>query len=227
MAVSAAQSIDPGVLNALNGNTAAAKTDTASDLQNHFMTLLVTQLKNQDPLNPMDNSQMTSQLAQINTVSGIQDLNATLKSINGQIDTGQAMQAAALIGKGVLVPGSRVLVGSDGTTTPFGFELDVPADSVQVSITDGSGKVVRTFDLGAQSGGLQSFSWDGTLTDGTQAPSGAYTVAVKATQGGQPVNVTGLNYALVTGINTGKNGPLLDLGGIADPVGLADIHQIL
>lgn len=227
MAIAATQSIDPAVLAALNGTSAASKPDAANDLQNSFMTLLVTQLRNQDPLNPMDNSQMTSQLAQINTVSGIQDLNATLKSINGQIDTGQTMQAAALIGKGVLVPGSRVLVGSDGTTTPFGFDLDVPADSVQVAIADGSGKVVRTFDLGAQPGGLQSFSWDGTLADGTQAVSGAYTVAVKATQGGQAVNVTALNYALVTGINTGKNGPLLDLGGLADPVGLADIHQIL
>lgn len=226
MAVTATQSIDPRVLGALNAGTAAAP-DAGRDLQDSFMTLLVTQLRNQDPMNPMDNSQMTSQLAQINTVSGIQDLNTTLRTINGQIDTGQTLQATALIGKGVLVPGDRVLVGGDGTTTPFGLELDVPADSVQVSIVDGTGKAVRSFDLGAQSGGLQSFSWDGTLSDGTPAAQGAYTVTVKATQGGQPVNVTGLSYALVTGISNVKNGPLLDLGGIADPVGLADIHQIL
>ncbi|HET7223261.1 MAG TPA: flagellar hook assembly protein FlgD, partial [Rhodanobacteraceae bacterium] len=198
MGVSAAQSIDPGLLNALNAGT-TAKTDTASDLQNHFMTLLVTQLKNQDPLNPMDNSQMTSQLAQINTVSGIQDLNTTLKGITGQINAGQSLQAAALIGKGVLVPGDRVLVGSDGTTTPFGLELGAAADDVQVSITDGSGKVVRSFDLGALDAGTQSFTWDGKLDDGTQAPQGAYTVSIKAASGGQPVGVTGLNYALVTG----------------------------
>src|SRR6185437_5900925 len=226
MSISAAQSIDPRVLSALNAST-TAKTDTASDLQNHFMTLLVTQLKNQDPLNPMDNSQMTSQLAQINTVSGIQDLNTTLKSINGQINAGQSLQAAALIGKGVLVPGDRVLVGSDGTTTPFGLELGAAADDVQISVTDGSGKVVRSFDLGALDAGTQSFSWDGKLDDGTQAPQGAYTVSIKASSGGQAVDVTGLNYALVTGISTGQNGPLLDLGGITTQVGLGDVRQIL
>src|SRR5699024_7773272 len=81
MAISATRAMDPAVLDALNGTT-RAKSDTAAGLQDHFMTLLVTQLKNQDPMNPMDNSQMTSQLAQINTVSGIHDLNKTLSSIN-------------------------------------------------------------------------------------------------------------------------------------------------
>jgi flagellar basal-body rod modification protein FlgD len=175
----------------------------------------------------MDNSQMTSQLAQINTVSGIQDLNTTLKGITGQINAGQSLQAAALIGKGVLVPGDRVLVGSDGTTTPFGLELAAPADDVQITITDGSGKVVRSFDLGAADAGTQSFSWDGKLDDGTQAPQGAYTLSVKAVSGSDAVDVTGLNYALVTGISTGKDGPLLDLGGITNQVSLGDVRQIL
>ncbi|HEU0277679.1 MAG TPA: flagellar hook assembly protein FlgD [Rhodanobacteraceae bacterium] len=227
MPVTATQpAIDPAVLAALNATSGPQK-DAAGDLQNNFMTMLITQLKNQDPLNPMDNSQMTAQLAQINTVSGIQDLNKTLQSITGQIDTGQTLQAAALIGKGVLVPGSRVLVGSDGTTTPFGFELAAPADSVQVAITDGSGQVVRSYDLGAEDAGTQSFTWDGTLADGTPAPQGAYSVAIKATSAGKAVTVTSLNYALVTGISHGTNGPLLDLGGIANQVGLGDIRQIL
>lgn len=226
MSVAATQPIDPRVLNAMNaGNKKSV--DTAAGLQDHFMTLLVTQLKNQDPLNPMDNSQMTAQLAQINTVSGIQDLNTTLQSITGQIGTGQTLQAAALIGKGVLVPGNRVLVGSDGSTTPFGFELAAPADAVKVTITDGSGQVVRSYDLGGQDAGTQSFTWDGTLTDGSAAPQGAYSVAIQATSAGQPVTVTGLNYALVTGISNGTNGPLLDLGGISNQVGLGDIRQIL
>ncbi len=226
MSVAATPALDPAVLNALNGTT-RGKSDAASGLQDHFMTLLVTQLKNQDPMNPMDNSQMTSQLAQINTVSGIQELNATLASINGQIDAGQVLQAAALIGKGVLVPGDRVLVGEDGTTTPFGLELDQPADEVRITITDGAGQVVRHFELGPQDAGLQSFVWDGELEDGTQAPRGAYTVSVQALGDGGELDVTGLNYALVSGVSSSGNGPLLDLGGIADPVGLDDVRQIL
>lgn len=225
MTVSASNTIDSSVLSALNQTSGSQS--TSADLQSSFMTLLVTQLKNQDPLNPMDNSQMTSQLAQINTVSGIQTLNETLQGINGQIDAGQTLQAAALIGKGVLVPGDRVLVGEDGTTTPFGLELGQAADDVQVSIVDGAGKEVRSFDLGALDAGVQSFSWDGLLDDGTQAPQGAYKVVVKATSGGNDMDTTSLNYALVSGISSGDDGPLLDLGGITDQVKLADIRQIL
>lgn len=227
MAISAAQSIDPSVIQAVNSGAGKGKTDAALDLKNNFMTMLIAQLKNQDPLNPMDNSEMTAQLAQINTVSGIENLNRTLQTINGQIGLGQTMQAAALIGKGVLVPGDRVLVGADGTTTPFGLELAGPADDVQVTITDGSGQVVRSFDLGAQQAGMQSFTWDGKLADGSQAAQGAYTVSITATQADAAVDVTKLNYALVTGISSGKDGPLLDLGGITNQVGLDDIYQIL
>jgi flagellar basal-body rod modification protein FlgD len=226
MSISATQSIDPAVMRAINGSAGQAASK-GSDLQNHFMTMLVAQLKNQDPLNPMDNSQMTAQLAQINTVSGIQDLNQTLHAINGQIDAGQTLQAAGLIGKGVLVPGDRVLVGADGTTTPFGLDLGQGADEVKVSIVDGSGQVVRQFNLGAQPAGLQSFTWDGRLDDGTQAPQGAYTLSVQATREGDAVDATNLNYALVTGISTGADGPMLDLGGINGQVGLDDVRQIL
>lgn len=226
MSVSAVNNLDPSVLGALNG-TAAGNKDSAKGLQNNFMTLLVTQLKNQDPMNPMDNSQMTSQLAQINTVNGIQSLNDTLEGINGQIDAGQTLQAAALIGKGVLVPGHRVLVGEDGTTTPFGIELDQPAQDVKVTITDGAGQVMHRFDLGAQDAGSQSFSWDGKLDDGSQAPQGSYHVSVQATRDGTDSDATSLNYALVNGISAGDSGPMLDLGGIADQVSLDDVRQIL
>lgn len=225
MSVSVANNIAPAVLDALNG-TGAGKKDTAGDLQNSFMTLLVTQLKNQDPMNPMDNSEMTSQLAQINTVNGIQSLNDTLSGINGQIDAGQTLQAASLIGKGVLVPGDRILVGEDGTTTPFGIELQQPAEDVKVTVTDGAGQVIRRFELGAQDAGSQSFSWDGKLDNGTQAPQGAYQVSVTTTGGGGDGAIC-LNYALVSGISAGDHGPLLDLGGITDQVGLDDIRQIL
>jgi len=92
----------------------------ASDLQSSFLTLLVAQLKNQDPTNPMQNNELTTQLAQISTVSGIEKLNTTLGSISGQIDNSQSLAASALIGHGVMIPGSTILTGKD-TTTPFGF----------------------------------------------------------------------------------------------------------
>ena len=117
-----ATTIDSSTLGAVNqtANGTSSGKSAAQDLQNNFMTLLITQLKNQDPLKPMENAELTSQLAQINTVQGIQDLNKTMSNITTQINTSQQIQAASLIGHGVLVPGDRVLVGS-GQTTPFGI----------------------------------------------------------------------------------------------------------
>lgn len=114
----------------------------ASDLQSSFLTLLVAQLKNQDPTNPMQNNELTTQLAQISTVSGIEKLNTTLGSISGQIDNSQSLAASALIGHGVMIPGSTILTGKE-TTTPFGVELQQAADKVTATVTDKSGKVVR------------------------------------------------------------------------------------
>jgi hypothetical protein len=80
----------------------------ASDLQSSFLTLLVAQLKNQDPTNPMQNNELTTQLAQISTVSGIEKLNTTLVP-SPAINSSQSLQAANLIGHGVMIPGPRFL----------------------------------------------------------------------------------------------------------------------
>ncbi|MCY1417123.1 Basal-body rod modification protein FlgD [compost metagenome] len=220
--------IDSSIISSINGGASATASEKqkAEDLRSNFMTLLVTQLQNQDPLKPMENAEMTSQLAQVNTLSGIEELNETLQGITGQIDAGQTLQASALIGRGVLVPGERVLVGS-GETTPFGIELAAPADQVKVSIYDGGGQLVRQFDLGALRKGVESFVWDGTLNDGSTAPDGAYRVAIEASADGQAQQATVLTYAQVGGISTGNNGPLLDLGATLGRVGLQDVRQIL
>jgi len=183
----------------------------ASDLQSSFLTLLVAQLKNQDPTNPMQNNELTTQLAQISTVSGIEKLNTTLGSISGQIDNSQSLAASALIGHGVMIPGSTILTGKD-TTTPFGVELQQAADKVTATVTDKSGKVVRTIEIGALSAGVHTFSWDGTMSDGTKAPDGSYNVSIAASNGGTQLVAQPLNFALVNGITRSNGSNLLDLG---------------
>lgn len=158
--------VDTSVLNNINGGGSNGLSARQSDeLRESFMTLLITQLQNQDPLNPMENSEMTSQLAQINTVSGIEELNSTLEGITSQMDANQALQASGLIGKGVMVPGKHVLLeqDSDGNsyTTPFGVELAEPAKNVKATIVGDGGQVIRRFDLGSVDAGVQSFEWDG------------------------------------------------------------------
>ncbi|EOC0416298.1 flagellar hook assembly protein FlgD [Cronobacter malonaticus] len=197
----------------------------ASDLQSSFLTLLVAQLKNQDPTNPMQNNELTTQLAQISTVSGIEKLNTTLGSISGQIDNSQSLAASALIGHGVMIPGSTILTGKD-TTTPFGVELQQAADKVTATVTDKSGKVVRTIEIGALSAGVHTFSWDGTMSDGTKAPDGSYNVSIAASKGGTQLVAQPLNFALVNGITRSNGSNLLDLGTYGTTT-LDQVRQII
>lgn len=230
-----ANTIDASVYQSVNAATAQASSKQASDeLGDNFMTMLVTQLQNQDPLNPMDNSEMTSQLAQINTVSGIESLNETMSSITGQINAGQALQATGLIGKGVLVPGDRIVMAHNDegvpVSTPFGVELESPAAEVKVTITNESGEVINNYNLGPASAGTESFQWDGMTSEGVAAPEGAYHVSIDATGvEGEELAVTALNYAQVGGVSPADDSGQvqLDLGAVYGQVALSDIRQIL
>lgn len=221
-AVGVNERLDPTVLSSSNTSGTG---NNAQDLQNQFLTMLVTQLKNQDPTNPMDNSQLTTQLAQINTLSGIEKLNTTLGSISGQISTSQSLQSSTLIGHGVMVNGGQVLVGN-GTTTPFGVELASASTGTSATIKDASGTVIDTVDLGALSAGVHTFSWDGKLTDGSVAPDGKYSVAIAASNGNTQLVAQPLNYAYVNGVSTANNTTKLDLGTMGSAT-LDDVRQIL
>lgn len=212
--------------------------NSSKELQDNFLTLLIAQMKNQDPTNPMDNSQLTSQLAQINTLAGIERLNTTLGMVSGQIDDSLSVNASNMIGKGVMVPGNKILVATselEGTdnetetiTTPFGFELMRDADSVIITILDENGNVVREVDLGSIPAGVSSFTWDGQLNDGTTAPDGSYTFSVNASYDGQKVSSTSLGYSVVYGVINSKvnNKVLLDLG-ILGSISIDEVRQIL
>ena len=221
-------SVNSAVASALKGNS-ASQNDAAADLRNSFMTLLVTQLQNQDPLKPLENAELTSQLAQINTVSGINELNSTLEGITAQIEAGQSLQAAELIGKGVLVPGDRMLVGEGGVSTPFGVDLAQGATEMQARIIGIDGQVLSTLELGAAPAGVRSFQWDGKLDSGETAVEGAYRVVVEAKNAaGDTLSVGLLNYAMVNGVGRTPQGDVsLDLGGVTDPVNLDEIRKIL
>ena len=145
-------------LSNLNG-TAAATTNKVDDpgSQDRFLKLLVTQLQNQDPLSPMDNAQLTSQIAQINTVTGIATLNTSVQGLSSQFLQMQTLQGASLVGKNVIVPGNRIDI--EGGVGQGGFELATPADAVKVEVLNPAGKVLDTLNLGAQRTGMHSFDW--------------------------------------------------------------------
>jgi flagellar basal-body rod modification protein FlgD len=208
---------------ALTPQQSAAKSVT-TDSEDRFLKLLVTQLKNQDPLNPMDNAQLTSQMAQISTVNGIEKLNATLQSMATSFNAGQSLQATAMIGHGVFVPGSTLQL--DNGAAPFGVELAQAADSVQLSIRDGSGQVVHKVDLGAQPAGVLGFEWDGATDSGASAAAGSYTFSVDATQGGKKIDAAALALGTVSGVTQGTNGIALKVNGVGS-VALTDVKQVM
>lgn len=191
--------------------------------EDRFLKLLVTQLKNQDPLNPMDNAEITSQMAQISTVTGIDKLNSTMQAMATAFSANQSLQATAMVGHRVLVPGSTLQL-QNGTATG-GLELLQAADSVSISIKDGSGQVVHRVDLGPQPAGVISFQWDGVVDSGASAAPGSYSFAVEAAQGGKKVDATALALGLVGGVMQSKTGVLLNVNGMG-AVALSDVKQV-
>lgn len=194
------------------GQRETSKSVTAGaveDMQNRFLTLLTTQLKNQDPLNPMDNAEVTSQLAQMSTVQGIEKLNAL---VSGLEDTAQMTDMASLVGRGVLVAGNQITLTSSGGIG--GVDLPSDASSVKVTITDQSGLTVRTLDLGSLEAGSHNFVWDGKADDGQAAQPGIYKLKVEAKNGSDTVNATTLQLGQVTGIVKGPKSTDLQVGDL-------------
>lgn len=214
--------------------SSSADTNSAAGIQSYFLTLLTTQLQNQDPLNPMDSSQMTSQLAQISTVSGIEKLNSTLQTVLSAYNNSQSMQAAALIGKNVLVSGSsmNLVTTTDSTTNTStsqsvgGYNLEGDADKVVITIKDANGNTVNSVDVGSMKAGSHLFAWDGTASDGTKAADGTYTISVAATQGSSTVTAKALSVNQVSAVVKGASGMQLELGD-GTLVSYDDVYQII
>ena len=205
---------------AANGKTA---TDAAQEASDRFLTLLVTQLRNQDPLNPLDNAQVTTQLAQISTVSGINKLNDTVASLSASMAAGQYLQAVGLVGRDVVVAGTKLTL-ADGKA-PYAMAIAKDADAVTVTIKDAAGLVVRTIELGAQESGIRTFGWDGMNDAGVPMAAGDYTMSVTATAGGDAVATDPLTIAKVTGVAPTANGTVLMLGSLGT-IALSEILQI-
>jgi flagellar basal-body rod modification protein FlgD len=221
-------------------DTAAAAASTTSttnaDTEQRFLKLLVTQLNNQDPLNPMENAELTSQLAQMSTVSGIEQLNTTLKGLVSQSDASQVLQAASLIGYAVLSPGNALsLQMSEDETTgvktpkeiPFAVELPASgATDVTVTITDANGNKVRTMELGALGEGANGVKWDGKNDAGEVVAEGNYQFSVTAVGAGASVSATALTFTQVAAVKQGTNGVTLDLS-TGKSIALSDVRMFL
>jgi flagellar basal-body rod modification protein FlgD len=199
-------------------------TASASELQDRFLKLLVAQMKNQDPLNPLDNAQVTTQLAQISTVSGIDKLNTTLSGLSTSMLAAQSAQSASLIGRQVYAAGSTLTLSGTTGTANGALDLKQAADRVTVMIADANGTVVRQLELGPSAVGTTMFQWDGKTSAGTKAPAGNYVFQVSAAKGTTSVAAEPLSIGKVSGV-TVADGMKLSLDG-GGSVGLNDVKRI-
>lgn len=220
MAVSGVSGSDNSAAGALAGAASSS-----SDQEQRFLKLLVTQLNNQDPLNPLDNAELTSQLAQMSTVSGIEKLNSTLQSLVDQSGSSQTLQAASLIGRTVLTPGSSINL-KDNAATSFGLDMQGAADTVKVTVTDAAGNTVRTIDAGTLPQGTKTLSWDGKSDTGVAMGNGSYKISVVAASAGKSVAANTLTYAQVASVAQTASGVTLNLGA-AGTAALGDVKQFL
>jgi flagellar basal-body rod modification protein FlgD len=191
-------------------SSAATAAQTSNEAANQagsadrFLKLLVTQMQNQDPLNPMDNAQMTSQLAQINTVEGIEKLNTTVEGLNTQFVQLQALAGASLVGREVTLAGNKLNV--EGGKAEGGFELGGTADRVKVEVLSPAGRVVDTLELGSQTAGRHGFSW----TTSSQPDAANYSFRVVATSGSAAVPATPLMRDRVESVSTSGSGLVIE-----------------
>ncbi len=204
----------------------ASATSNGQLNQGDFLKLMTTQLNNQDPTQPTDSSQMLAQMAQLSTVSGIQDMQSSLKQLVGTMMAGQTTQAAALVGHQVIAPGSNATLSANGLSGAIDLSQDT--DQLAVGIYDSAGQLVKQIDMGSQSKGTVPFSWDGIMDNGTAATNGLYQIKAMA-------NVNGTAEAMKTYVSSTVDSVTVDSAAqnitlntsSGDAIKISDIKQLM
>ena len=214
-------------INANTANQAVANTASGSTTlgQADFLKLMTAQLANQDPFNPVDNTQMVAQMAQFSSVAGISQMNTTLSTIAAKLGGTSATDAMSYVGRTVLTEGDTAYPRTSGGIAGA-VELDKPATDVNVTISDANGVTLKTLSLGAQPAGTVSYDWDGTTNSGAAAGAGPYKVSVTAQDGGTSVTSRNLVWAPVESISNPSSGsPTLSVTGLGD-IPVSAVRQI-
>lgn len=209
----------------LSGGTQSSSSQGALG-QEDFLELMITQLRNQDPFQPMESGEFLGQLASFGTVDGIRELQESLSQMSSALTSNQALQAASLLDREVLFATDRMAF--DGEHAVSGaVELPSSATEVSVGVYDASGQLLRRIDLGTQPGGLVEFSWDGRDESGRPVAAGTYELRAEARSGSLAEAVQVLGRATVENVTLGSAGEPLTIGirGLGD-VDFARVRQI-
>jgi flagellar basal-body rod modification protein FlgD len=207
------------------GASSASGAPKAELGQDAFLTLMLAQLRNQDPLKPLEPQEFLGQLAQFSSVTGIQGMKDSVAELAGSLRSSQVLEGATLVGRSVLAVGNAAQLEATGgvsgaVTTPEG------ATSIDVTIKDASGALVRQFSVAPQSGNT-AFAWDGTDSRGSRAASGAYRIDVAARVGGATESLETMLQRRVESVTLDPNTSSLSLNTSAGAIALADVRRIM
>lgn len=192
--------------------------------QSDFLKLMTTQLMNQDPMAPMENGEFLGQMAQFSTVSGIQSLQLSFEKLASALQTNRVLEASTMVGKKVLVEADRAELGADGAGIKGVVEVPEGARSVQLTVRNAQGAVVKQLGLEAAGPGSLDFAWDGLLDDGTPAPAGSYTLSAMTAVNGQNTMLTTRLALPVVSASITDDGVVLNTS--KGSVRLADVTRI-
>jgi flagellar basal-body rod modification protein FlgD len=188
-----------------------------------FLNLLLKQLNYQDPMNPMDSTEFTTQLSQFSSLEELTNINSTLSDVLAFQQSMQNASVANLVGKTVKVEGNTAYLSDKAD---INYELGGEASIVEISIYDGAGRLVRNENIGAHSEGDQHYTWDGQDSSGNKLPQGAYTFAVEAKDiTGNPVSAQSISSGTVTEVLFEKGLTYIMLNGNTK-INLSDIKSI-
>lgn len=193
--------------------------------KNEFMELMIAQLKNQNPLEPRDNGEFISQLAQFSSLEEMQSLSGSVDDVVSQFRSTQALQASAMVGRTVLAPSPVGILGGSGEISG---NIEVPASTsgLRLSIENQVGERVRQLDLGAQPAGVTGFRWDGQDGNGNSLPPGPYRIVAEAAYPDGQQQLGTMVSANVDSVSLGKGGSVtLNLAGMGS-IALSDVQQI-
>lgn len=187
------------VQSAAQTSTKAPSNDTLG--KDEFLTMLVAQLQYQDPMNPMDSTGFTAQLAQFSSLEQLENINSTLEAQKVHQTSSENAQAVQFIGKQVTAVGNTVNLDADGTAT-LNFDLAGDADATYFKIYDTTGAYMGDFEVGSLTAGEQQVTWDGTGQNGQPLPEGQYSFEVLAVDDQDvPVSATTFSTGVVTGVS--------------------------
>jgi flagellar basal-body rod modification protein FlgD len=198
---------DPNV--AASAATSSSNGTSATDQTQNFLKLLIAQIKNQDPMAPMDASTMTAQMSQLNMVTSMSNMNTSMTAMLNQMQSVNFMNQAALIGHSPVVAGNGI--SFDGTNQVIlGANSANPLTSVMATITDASGNVINSTSLGNIVAGMKNFAWDGVDADGNRVAAGNYSISISGTNSaGATESPTVYVASPVAAVSKGTNGDSL------------------